>query len=358
MCELLGMNCNVPTDITFSFAGFRQRGGRTGPHQDGWGIAFYEGKGARLFHDVVPSVSSEIARLVEQYPIKSTNVISHIRRRTRSRVCIENTHPFQRELWGRTWVFAHNGYLTGIKRKPLTFYRPIGTTDSEHAFCYILDVVRSRFREPPPALQLRRLIGRLADEIAADHPGGLILVGVLDAAVMLVADLVRRLPATLPVIVDFLGISRFAPDSGRVRLVRDLDVVIEDQPVVLVETIIDTGLTVEHLVRLLQLRRPARIAVCGLLDRTRRRILPVELRYRGIEVDDDFLVGYGLGFRGRYANLDRIVATDARLLQSDPDTHLEELYGSRRTGTRAPGDAKGPEGPGARVTDREAGVVP
>ena len=166
MCELLGMNCNVPTDITFSFAGFRQRGGRTGPHQDGWGIAFYEGRGARVFHDVAPSVSSEIARLVEQYPIKSMNVISHIRRRTRSRVCIENTHPFQRELWGRTWVFAHNGYLTGIKRKPLQFYRPIGTTDSEHAFCYILDTIRRRFREPPTAPKLRKLVAHLADEIA------------------------------------------------------------------------------------------------------------------------------------------------------------------------------------------------
>jgi glutamine amidotransferase len=167
MCELLGMNCNVPTDITFSFAGFRQRGGRTGPHQDGWGIAFYEGKGARLFHDVEPSVSSEIARLVEQYPIRSTNVISHIRRRTRSRVCIENTHPFQRELWGRTWVFAHNGYLSGIKKKPLKFYRPVGTTDSEHAFCYLLDTIRSRFREPPSTARLHRLIAKLADEIAA-----------------------------------------------------------------------------------------------------------------------------------------------------------------------------------------------
>jgi len=167
MCELLGMNCNVPTDITFSFAGFRQRGGRTGPHQDGWGIAFYEGKGARLFHDVAPSISSEVARLVESYPIKSTNVISHIRRRTRSRVCIENTHPFQRELWGRTWVFAHNGYLHGVKRKRLTFYAPIGTTDSEHAFCFILDSIRRRFREPPRPRELWGLIARLADEIAA-----------------------------------------------------------------------------------------------------------------------------------------------------------------------------------------------
>jgi predicted glutamine amidotransferase len=166
MCELLGMNCNVPTDIVFSFAGFRQRGGGTGPHQDGWGIAFYEGKGARLFHDLSPSAESEIAHLVQSYPIKSKNVISHIRRRTRSRVCVENTHPFQRELWGRTWVFAHNGYLHGIKRKPLTFYEPIGTTDSEHAFCYMLDTIRRCFRRAPGVHVLWRLIHRLADEIA------------------------------------------------------------------------------------------------------------------------------------------------------------------------------------------------
>lgn len=167
MCELLGMNCNVPTDIVFSFAGFRRRGGSTGPHRDGWGIAFYEGKGARLFHDVSPSANSEIAQLVQSYPIKSKNVISHIRRRTRARVCIENTHPFQRELWGRTWVFAHNGHLQGIKRKPLGFYAPIGSTDSEHAFCYMLDAVRRRFRTPPRPRVLWGLIQRLADEIAA-----------------------------------------------------------------------------------------------------------------------------------------------------------------------------------------------
>jgi hypothetical protein len=140
--------------------------------------------------------------------------------------------------------------------------------------------------------------------------------------------------------------------------VRDLDVVIEDRPVVLVETIVDTGLTVDHLVRLLHLRRPSRVAVCTLLDRVRRRILPVDLRYRGIEVDDDFLVGYGLGFRGRYANLESIVSTDARLLQSDPDVHLAELYGAVAEPSRGPSDAKGLQGPGARVADREAGVVP
>jgi len=149
MCELLGMSANVPTDICFSFTGLMQRGGRTGPHRDGWGIAFYEGRGCRTFHDPSPSAESEIARLVQRYAIKSLIVVSHIRRANRGRVCLENTHPFSRELWGRHWVFAHNGQLRGVKRLPLGCYRPIGTTDSEHAFCWLLGRVRERFPEPP-----------------------------------------------------------------------------------------------------------------------------------------------------------------------------------------------------------------
>ena len=149
MCELLGMSANVPTDIVFSFTGLMQRGGRTGPHRDGWGIAFYEGPGCRLFHDPNPSCESEIARLVTRYPIKSQVVISHIRRANRGRVCLENTHPFCRELWGRQWVFAHNGQLKGIKRWPLAFYHPVGSTDSEHAFCWLLGQIRQRFPKPP-----------------------------------------------------------------------------------------------------------------------------------------------------------------------------------------------------------------
>jgi len=92
---------------------------------------------------------SEIARLVQRYAIKSLIVVSHIRRANRGRVCLENTHPFSRELWGRHWVFAHNGQLRGVKRLPLGCYRPIGTTDSEHAFCWLLGRVRERFPEPP-----------------------------------------------------------------------------------------------------------------------------------------------------------------------------------------------------------------
>ncbi|MCW9044866.1 MAG: class II glutamine amidotransferase, partial [Alphaproteobacteria bacterium] len=91
MCELLGLNANVPTDICFSFSGLMERGGRTGPHKDGWGIAFYEGKGCRTFHDPLASADSEVAKLVKGYPIKSLNVVCHIRQATHGRVCLENT---------------------------------------------------------------------------------------------------------------------------------------------------------------------------------------------------------------------------------------------------------------------------
>jgi predicted glutamine amidotransferase len=158
MCELLGMNCNVPTDILFSFRGFRRRGGATGPHADGWGIAFYERQGCRLFHDPAPSAHSPMAHFIQTYPIKSKNVIAHIRKASRGRVCVENTHPFHRELWGHSWVFAHNGLLPNIKRRQLTWYQPIGTTDSEHAFCYMLNAVRREFRARPPLARLRRFV--------------------------------------------------------------------------------------------------------------------------------------------------------------------------------------------------------
>lgn len=168
MCELLGMSANVPTDICFSFTGLVQRGGVTGPHRDGWGIAFYEDRGCRMFHDPRPSAESEIARLLQRYSIKSCNVISHIRQATHGKVTLENTHPFRRELWGRVWAFAHNGKLKGIKQRPLRFYRPIGTTDSEHAFCWILDAVRERFPKPP---RRRATLWRFLDGLLRDVHG-------------------------------------------------------------------------------------------------------------------------------------------------------------------------------------------
>lgn len=149
MCELLGMSANVPTDICFSFKGLVQRGGNTGPHRDGWGITFYEGKGFRTFKDPKPSCQSKIAKLVQDYPIKSKAVISHIRQANRGDVNLENTHPFTRELWGRYWTFAHNGQLTGFNELSTGRFRPVGETDSERAFCWLLNQLEDKYPEPP-----------------------------------------------------------------------------------------------------------------------------------------------------------------------------------------------------------------
>lgn len=164
MCQLLGMNANVPTDICFSFEGFRARGGRTDQHRDGWGIAFFEGRGLRTFLDPAPAVQSPVAELVRNYPIKSCNVIAHIRRATQGAVALENCHPFQRELWGRHWVFAHNGNLEGFRLEQARRYQPVGTTDSEAAFCRILQSIVDAFGDHHPDLTALQQV--VADESA------------------------------------------------------------------------------------------------------------------------------------------------------------------------------------------------
>ena len=150
------MNCNVPTDIVFSFTGFAHRGGRTDTHHDGWGIAFFEGAGVRHFVDHQAAVESPIAELIKRYPIKSLNVIAHIRKATQGQVALENCHPFVREMWGRYWVFAHNGDLKGFDPVLDGPYRPVGNTDSERAFCFLLQQLRERFGDRPPELPALR----------------------------------------------------------------------------------------------------------------------------------------------------------------------------------------------------------
>ncbi|EJG1638729.1 class II glutamine amidotransferase [Vibrio alginolyticus] len=166
MCELLGMSANVPTDICFSFTGLMQRGGRTGPHRDGWGITFYEGKGFRTFKDPKPSCESKIAELVQNYPIKSRAVVSHIRQANRGGVNLENTHPFTRELWGRYWTFAHNGQLSGYQDLHTSRHRPVGETDSELAFCWLLKQMEDRYPEPPKDMESVFLyVAKCCDEL-------------------------------------------------------------------------------------------------------------------------------------------------------------------------------------------------
>lgn len=168
MCELLGMSANVPTDIVFSFTGLVQRGGVTGPHKDGWGITFYEGKGCRTFKDPAPSAKSKIADLVMEYPIKSCSVISHIRQANRGGVKLENTHPFIREFWGRHITFAHNGQLSGYKKLKLEQFHPVGQTDSEFAFCWIMDQLKQRYTTKPRNWQsVFKFIARLCQKLDA-----------------------------------------------------------------------------------------------------------------------------------------------------------------------------------------------
>lgn len=167
MCEMLAMSANVPTDICFSFSGLMQRGGNTGPHKDGWGITFYEGKGCRSFKDPLPSANSPIATLVTQYPIKSELVLCHIRQANSGAICLENTHPFIRPIAGKNWTYAHNGQLTDFQTKlPLGKHLPVGTTDSEHAYCWILEQIDSQTQcNPSSLIELAPFIGRLCGQI-------------------------------------------------------------------------------------------------------------------------------------------------------------------------------------------------
>ena len=155
MCELLGMECNVPTDIVFSFSGLALRGGVRGPHADGWGLALYEGRSVRTFLEPAAASGSKLAAYIRSHPIKTLLAIAHVRKRTRGPVSLANTHPFVRELWGRHFTFAHNGTVRGVKKHALERFHPIGTTDSEHAFCAILDHLHHTFPRGYPASRER-----------------------------------------------------------------------------------------------------------------------------------------------------------------------------------------------------------
>jgi hypoxanthine phosphoribosyltransferase len=153
-----------------------------------------------------------------------------------------------------------------------------------------------------------RLQERIADlgvEISADYAGrDLLLVGVLKGAVFFMADLMRRL--TVPCEIDFMAISSYGEStdsSGVVRILKDLDLSIEGRHVLVVEDIIDSGLTLSYLVRNLKAREPASLEICALLTKPARREIDVEVRYVGFEIPNRFVIGYGLDFGERYRNL-------------------------------------------------------
>ncbi len=180
--------------------------------------------------------------------------------------------------------------------------------------------------------RVRRIAAELSTELAARATDDVVLIAVLNGSVVFLADLVRAM--SFPPIVDFLAVSPYAEGTGRVRLVKDLDTDIGGRHIVLVEDIVDTGLTLAYLRGELSARGPASIAVCTLLDRPARRIVPATLDHVGFEVPDVFVLGYGLDYRGRYRNLALLAAAELDVLSAEPDAYLAQLYG--RHGPVAP----------------------
>jgi len=163
MCQLLGMNANTPTDVMFSFTGLATRAQE---HKDGFGVAFFEGPGLRLFVDHHSARESPIAELVKRYPIKSCHVIAHIRKATQGRTALQNCHPFVRELWGHYWVFAHNGDLKQFNPRLHLHFRPVGDTDSERAFCWLMQELAKAHACLPSVDELTRTLAELVPQLA------------------------------------------------------------------------------------------------------------------------------------------------------------------------------------------------
>ena len=155
------------------------------------------------------------------------------------------------------------------------------------------------------AAAIRRRVAELGEAIGRDYADRCpVIVSVLKGATPLVADLARAIET--PVELDFIAVTSFGPsarDSGVVRFTKDLDRSIEQRDVLLIEDVVDTGLTLAYVLRTLRARRPASLAVGALLDKRARRLVDLELRYRGFDAPDAFYVGYGLDFRQRYRNL-------------------------------------------------------
>ena len=175
-----------------------------------------------------------------------------------------------------------------------------------------------------PRAELHAGVARLGAEVSAAYDDGLVMVAVLKGSVVFLADLVRAL--TIRPEVDFLSISSYAEGTGRARLLKDLEIDIAGRDVLLVEDVVDTGLTLTWLLGELRRRGPRRLDVCTLVDKTARRLVPVDVRFVGFESPDDFVLGYGLDFLGRYRNLDFLATGDLAALREDPDAHVPELY--------------------------------
>ncbi len=156
-----------------------------------------------------------------------------------------------------------------------------------------------------PREEIARMCQRLGEQISQDYADKeVILIGVLKGAYVFMADLARCL--TIPVRIDFISVSSYGSGtktSGIVRITKDLDSDITNKHIIVVEDIVDSGLTLKHLRQLLGTRNPASIALCTAFDKPERRRVDIEVEYVGMQIPDEFIVGYGLDFDGKYRNL-------------------------------------------------------
>ena len=159
MCELFGMSARHAATVSLSLEEFSRHGGLTGPHKDGWGIAWYDEGDIRLIKEVHPAATSACVRFLQTNPLSSALVISHVRRATLGPVASRNCQPFVRELGGVWHCFARNGDLPAIAsdaRFRADSFRPVGDTDSEQAFCALMDALRPLWAPgPAPSLAAR-----------------------------------------------------------------------------------------------------------------------------------------------------------------------------------------------------------
>ena len=168
MCELLAMSARHPTSLRRSLAELARHGGGTGPHRDGWGVAYMHDGDAFRIREPEAAHDSELLARLQARDERSALAIAHVRRATQGERLLRNTQPFERELGGHVHLFAHNGMLPGIERDArfaVDGNKPVGDTDSEHAFCALLDRLRPLWREgvPPLADRLAAVTAFAAD---------------------------------------------------------------------------------------------------------------------------------------------------------------------------------------------------
>ena len=186
---------------------------------------------------------------------------------------------------------------------------------------------------------IRKRVAQLAADLTDILDSDSVVVGVLKGCLPFMADLIRSIEHEVE--VDFLALTAFAPDSGRVRLTRDLATDVTGRKVVLVEGVVDTGFRLDFLRRHLEAHGPSEIRVCALFDRTDRRVLPVPVEHSGFVLEEGFVVGYGLDHRGMFRNLPAVVSLDPEHLEEyapgGQSELLDEVLGLARGLPATPG---------------------